>query len=194
MLRIISRLAAVAMAAAVVAAVGPRARASDISDYASRADSLLAAGKADQALTAFGQAVAAFWQASPLQFRTATFVTWADGFGQYQPRTDAKFHPGETATVYVAPVGYGFTQTGDWLNVEMTTGLEILTPGGIILARTDDYGKLSWRGRTPSYQVHASIAITLPRLKPGNYVLKLTLADRASAKSASTTVPFTIVE
>lgn len=191
-LRAIARPAAMAAVAAVIIASG--AGAGEISQHAAAADDLLQAGKPEEALAAFDQATDAFWRASPLQVRTATFANSVGGFGRYQPREDANFRSGETATVYLAPVGYGFVEDAPSWRVALTTDLEIRTPGGLILARADDFGDLAWQGRTRSHEVHAAIAVALPDLKPGDYLLHLTLTDRASAKSAGVTLPFAIVK
>ena len=91
-------------------------------------------------------------------------------------------------------MGYGFATEGDGFRVTYGTGIEIRTPGGLILGKTDDFGKLTWTGRTKSHEVQAAVSVTLPALKPGDYLLLLTLTDEASAKSATTTLPFTIAE
>jgi hypothetical protein len=193
MFRTLRRLTtAAAIAVGVGAAVAPGACAGEISQLAAQADELLQAGKPGEALAAFDRATAAFWRAEPLQFRVAVFVDSVAG--QYEPRRDATFRSGDTATIYLAPVGYGFIADGASVRVEMKTGLEIRTPGGLILARTDDFGDLVWQGRTQSHEVHLKIAVPLPNLKPGDYVLRLTVGDRASAKSATLALPFSIVE
>lgn len=196
MLVTIRRLAAIAAAVAVVvgAAIASGARAGEISQQAAAADRLIETGEPEKALAAFDLATAAFWRAGPLQFRTATFANSVGGFGQYEPRENANFRSGETATVYLAPVGYGFIEEAASERVALRAALEIRTPGGLILAKSDDFGELAWQGRTRSYEVHAAIRVALPDLKPGDYVLRLTLADRASAKSASVALPFAIVE
>ncbi len=192
MFRMLRRLAATVIVAGASTAIAPGAHAGDISQLAAKADDLLDTGKPGEALAAFDQATDAFWRASPLQFRLASFVNVAAG--QYNPRGNATFRSGDTATVYLAPVGYGFIADGASVRVEMTTGLEIRTPGGLILAKTDDLGDLAWQGQTQSHEVHLTIAVPLPQLKPGDYQLRLTIGDRASAKSATVTLPLSIVE
>ncbi|MEX0853510.1 MAG: hypothetical protein WD036_09560, partial [Bauldia sp.] len=73
-------------------------------------------------------------------------------------------------------------------------GLEIRTPGGLVLAKADDFGDLTWQGNATTRAFHAAVSVALPELKPGSYVLRLTLADRASAKTTTVELPFTIVE
>jgi hypothetical protein len=45
------------------------------------------------------------------------------------------------------------------------------------------------------HEVHASVAMPLPgNLKPGEYLLLLTLRDQGSAKTEEVTLPFSVVE
>ncbi len=189
-----SVVAAAGLALLAVASLSATAWAGAVTDHAWKAESLLTEGKPADALAAFDQATDAFWAASPLQFRVALFAASAKGFGQYEPLGTASFRSGDTATVYLEPVGYGFTSAGSTYAVAFTTGIEIRTAGGILLAKADDFVHIDWQGRTRSYQVPAIVNATLPALKPGDYTLLVTLTDAATAKQASVTLPFTIVE
>ena len=57
---------------------------------------------------AFDKAADAFWNAMPFQIRTALFANSVAGFGKFEPRPDASFRSGDTATIYLEPVAYGF--------------------------------------------------------------------------------------
>ncbi len=168
--------------------------AGEISELAAGADDLIRQGKPAEALDAFDKATEAFWAASPLLLRTALFATSVQGFGQYEPRPGAAFRSGETAVVYVEPFGYGFAADGASVSVTFTAGIEVRTPGGLTLAKADDFGRLHWQGHTRSRSVHAAITVSLPALKAGDYRLVVTLTDSATAKSSSVTLPFSIVE
>jgi hypothetical protein len=189
-----SVVAAAGLALLVAGGLSTGASAGAVGGLAMNADALLQQGKPAEALDAFDKATDAFWEASPLQFRVALFATSVKGFGQYEARADATFHSGDQAIVYVEPVGYGFTAAGSEFTVAFTSGIAITTAGGILLAKTDDFGRIEWQGRAKSHEVQAAVTVTLPTLKPGDYRLSLTLADAASAKQASVTLPFSIVE
>ena len=83
---------------------------------------------------------------------------------------------------------------GDGFRSAIATDVEIRTPGGLILASAPDFGQLRWSGRTKMHEVHATIALPLPELKPGEYRLLITLRDQGSAKTATVTLPFTVAE
>ncbi len=178
-------VAAALALAAVPAAAGPAA------DAAAEAEGLLATDPAG-ALAAFGKAEAAFWAASPLQFRKVIFAGDVKGFGQYTPQPDNVFKPGERATIYLEPFGYGFTENGGEVGVVLATDVQIRTPGGLILGKADDFAELAWSGREKSREVHATIAVDLPPLKAGDYELVLTLRDKGSPKTATATLPFSV--
>jgi len=92
----------------------------------------------------------------------------------------------------VEPLGYGFSESDGAFTIALTTGIEIRTPGGLILARTDDFEDLKWSGPVKNRSFTAKVKLELPRLKPGNYEILLTLTDKTSDNSVSTTLPFEI--
>ncbi len=182
----------VAAAAMTVLATG--AFAGEAADKAAEAERLAMAGQAAEAVAAFDAASDALWRGLPLTFRVALFADNVSAYGKYDPRATSEFKSGEAVTIYLEPVGYGFASSGTTNTVAFGTAIEIRTPGGLILGKTDDLEKLTWTGRAKSREVHAAINLALPTLKPGAYELVLTLTDAASAKTATTTLPFTIVE
>lgn len=184
------RLAAGGLAAALAVAAIP-AWAGPAADAAAEAEALLASDPA-AALAAFEKAEAAFWSASPLQLRKVLFAGDVKGFGRYAPRPDSIFKPGERATIYLEPFGYGFTETGDESAVALGADVEIRTPGGLILGKADDFAELAWSGRDKSREVHATLAVDMPALKPGNYEMVLRLRDKASPKTTTATLPFSV--
>ena len=44
------------------------------------------------------------------------------------------------------------------------------------------------------HEVHATVETRLPFLKPGEYLLLLTLRDQGSAKTKDVTLPFSVAE
>jgi hypothetical protein len=191
--RAFRRCAFVAIAAIGAALPPAAARAGDIADKAAEAESLLSAGKPEEALAAFDQATGDFWTALPLTMRVATFVDSVGGFGDYHPLAGASFKPGDTLKIYVEPVGYGFSEEGESFRATIAADLEVKSPGGLIFGKAADFARLTWASREKLRQVHATIASPLPALKAGDYVLSLTLRDLNSAKTATIDLPFTVV-
>jgi hypothetical protein len=188
------RGAAGLVAGAFLFAAGARGIAGEVSDGAAAAEMLLNQGKAAEALAAFDKTEDAFWNSLPLQLRTAVFASSVDGFAQYEPTPGAAFHSGDTVTIYIEPVGYSYAGGDGAYTVSLGTGIEIRTPGGLTLAKVDDFGKLEWQGRERSREVELALKVDLPELKPGDYRLVLTLTDAGKAQSATATLPFSIVQ
>ena len=155
---------------------------------------LLDRGYGAAALSAFDKAAAAFWQASPLQLRTVVFADAVKGYANYTPRENSVFKSNDTLRVYFEPVGFAFTPDGDGFSSALVADLQIRTPGGLILATSEDFGRLEWHGRSKMHEVHATIEFPLPAFKPGDYQLLLTLHDQGSPKEATVTLPFSVVE
>jgi hypothetical protein len=188
------RAAAVLFCAAVCLGLPATTRAGEIADQATLAEDLLGRGYDAAALSAFDKAAAAFWQASPLQLRKVLFADKVDGYANYTPRENAVFHPNETLRIYFEPFGFSFMPDGDGFRSALAADLQIRTPGGLILATSEDFGRLEWHGRSKMHEVHATIGLPLPQLKPGEYQLLLTLRDEGSAKKTTVTLPFSVVE
>jgi hypothetical protein len=176
----------------VLAAAPAAAFAGEISDRAAEAERLLADGKPAEAQAAFDKAAAAFWIASPLQLRVATFADEVKGFGNYTPHAGTAFKPGDTLLIYLEPIGYAFTPEGDGFKVAIADDMEIRTPGGLILAKSANFGRLEWQARSKTREVHATLKLPLPKLKPGDYQLLVTLRDQGSPKSTTVTLPFSV--
>jgi hypothetical protein len=176
----------------VFAAIQTTVLAGEIGDRAAEAERLLGDGKPADALAAFDKAAAAFWIASPMQLRVATFADDVKGFGNYTPHEGAAFKAGDTLLVYLEPIGYAFAPEGDGFKVTIAADIEIHTPGGLILAKAADFGRLEWRARSKTREVHATLKLPLPKLKPGDYQLLIALRDQGSPKSTTVTLPFSV--
>ena len=84
----------------------------------------------------------AFWAASPLQFRVGAVRRFGRRLRQVRAaRRQRPSSAGETVTVYLEPVGYGFVSAGGFTASRSRPSIEIRTPGGLILGKTDDFGE-----------------------------------------------------
>ncbi|MEQ9689863.1 MAG: hypothetical protein RLO48_09055 [Bauldia litoralis] len=170
------------------------AQAGDIAEKATLAETLLDRGYGGAALKAFDTSAAAFWTASPLQLRTVLFADAVDGFADYTPRGNSEFQPSDALRLYFEPVGFAYTDESDGFGAALAADLQIRTPGGLILATAEDFGRLEWQGRSKMREVHATIEFPLPDFKPGSYQLLLTLRDQNSPKTTTVTLPFSVTE
>ena len=109
-------------------------------------------------------------------------------------RTPARHsRPGDTLLIYFEPIGYAFAPDGDIFRIAIAADVEIHTPGGLILAKSTDFGRLEWSARAKTREVHAQLKLPLPpKLKPGDYQLLMTLRDQGSPKTVTVTLPFSI--
>jgi hypothetical protein len=172
-----------AVVAALILSTVPPAAAGDVADMAGEAEGLLQANELATAFDAMDAAVDAFWRAAPLIIEDARFDPEGDS---------ASFAAGAEVGVYLQALGYGFDVTGGKFRIALDTAIEIRSPGGLILAQTDDFGRLEWEGPGKNRAFAGKVSVDLPDLKPGDYELLLTLTDAASEKTASVTLPFSI--
>lgn len=168
------------------------ARAGEIAYKAAEAETLLRSGQTEGAFAALDSAIDAFWAAAPLTLANAYFTTADSGEASIPAPAAGPFVTGEPVSIYLQPLGYGFSESKGTFRIALTTGIEIRTPGGIIIAKTDDFGRLEWAGPVKNRSFTGRINIALPSLPSGDYQIVLTLTDQTSPKSASVTLPFEI--
>jgi hypothetical protein len=172
----------------------PPAVAGEIADQAAQAETLLQNGKAADALATFDKAAGAFWVASPLQTRVAVLADKVTSFANYEPHGDAPYHSGDDLIVYFEPFGFGFSSSDGLFKAAIAVDVLIRTPGGLTLAKSDDFGRLEWSGRSKMHEVHATVRFHLPDLKPGDYELSLTLRDQNTPKTDTLVLPFAVAK
>jgi hypothetical protein len=175
----------------IVLCLATAAAAGEVADKAAEAEALLQSGEVAPAFEALSAAVDSFWASAPLTIKQAYFVAGEDG-AKFSPRPDGPFRSGETARVHLEPLGYGFSEDSGSFRIALTTSIEIRTPGGLILAKTEDFGRLEWAGRAKSRTFNGRVGIDLPDLKAGDYELLVTVSDEATQKTASVTLPFSV--
>jgi hypothetical protein len=168
------------------------AAAGEVADKAAEAEALLQSGEAGAAFEALSAAVDSFWARAPLTIKQAYFVIGGEDGAKFSPRPDGPFRSGETARVHLEPLGYGFSEDSGVFRIALATSIEIRTPGGLILAKTEDFGRLEWAGRAKSRTFNGRVGIDLPDLKAGDYELLVTVSDEATQKTASVTLPFSV--
>lgn len=177
--------------AAIMLGVGA-ASAGPLVDAAERAEQLAAAGAPVRALEALDVAVASLWRKAPLAFRSWAVVESAEGYGIYDPRSDASFRPGETMKVYVEPVGFAYGGEAGLHEVALSADLAIETPGGQILAEGKDMFSISVPSRNRIREFNVTLSFAVPQLAPGPYRAVFIVHDRNSKKSGEFAVPFRV--
>ena len=187
-LRFLAAFSACLMAASTAIA-GP------ILDDAKAAEELLAEGKAVEALASLEAAFNVAWDAAPLGFSEATFVTGKPaGFGIYDTRPNAVFQPDEQMQVYAEPFGYGFGKDGDLFKIDFSADFQLRTTRGQILHAQEGFASLDMASRRRNKEFQVYIVYNFKGLKPGDYVLVTKLSDRNSDKKGEFELPFTIAE
>lgn len=171
------------------------ALAGQIVDDATSAEALIAEGKPVKALAALEDAFNVAWDAAPLSFSEALFVSARPaGFGIYNSRPTAIFQPDEPMLVYAEPFGYGFGKEDDLFRIDFSADFELRTAKGQILNAQKDFASLDMTSRRRNKEFQVFITYNFKGLKTGDYVLETTLHDRNSSKSGSFELPFTIAD
>lgn len=150
-----------------------------------------------EAIAAAEEAVYTAWEATPLTFREALFVSSDEAeFGSYDARPDAVFAPGEPIIVYAEPVGFGWIEEGTGEDAGYRFGfdidLRILSPEGTVLLAQPDFMAVEETSRARTRDFLLMMTLDLSGAEPGNYRLEYTVRDIASEKSAPIALDFSI--
>jgi hypothetical protein len=139
-------------------------------------------------------AIELLWTEADLQFRRAIFIEPGEAsYGIYQERPDARFSAGEPLILYAEPVGYSWreTEAGDFA-FGFDIDLIIKTNDGRILFGQEDFQQIDLRNRHRVRELMLNITLNLDGAPAGEYVLDYRVRDRASAKVATISLPFSI--
>ena len=186
------RLAALLAAALASTLTVEAAQAGPIADAAAEAEALLAAGSPAEIWEQFDRATELFWAEAPLAFRRALLVESADGYGQFEPRGNAPFATGDRLIAYLEPVGFGWTALGEQYRIRFTVDVVVASVGDGVIVAEPGFAAIEHLGRARSREFEATLEMTLPDLSADHYVLRVTLHDAATGKSATTELAFEV--
>jgi len=160
---------------------------------------LLATGGANaqnlEAIDKAEQAVVVAWNATPLTYRKALFVTEAQGFGVYQPRESSIFKNGEKLIVYAEPVGYAWKDNGDnTYSFGFNVDLLLKTAKGEIVGGQENFQTLELTSRSQNREFLLTLTLNVDGAPAGDYVVEYRTRDINSPKSAVISLPFTVAE
>lgn len=162
--------------------------AGPITDKATDAESLLAAGDDLGALAAAREALAATWEATTGLSIGATVLLAepAAGYGIYNPRPNDIYKLGEPVLIYAEPMGFGYGSPGEGLySIGFFVDLKVMTEMGEILGDLQNLTELDLTSRYPNREFQANLTYNLDGIAPGRYILQTTLRDKNSAKIGS---------
>ena len=139
------------------------------------------------------QLVAA-WEASPILFRTAAFVSEPPGgYGIYKERPSPSFAPGEPIMVYAEPVGYGWSENADGtFTFGFAIDLLIKKPDGTVVGGQENFQKVELTSRARNREFMLTLTLNLDGAPAGDYVLEYRTRDIASEKAGVISMPFRI--
>lgn len=175
------------------ASFGSLAHAEDVTDLAEQAESDVKDGKTLEAHDAMRKATMEIWNAGPLLFRKALFVTKPPvGFGIYDPRSDSVFAPGEKLIVYVEPVGFTWKLKDGLNHAELIADLVIKETEGTVIGQQEGFATFTFDSREKNLEVMSAVTIGLTEASAGKYSAELKFTDTLGDKSATFTLPFEI--
>ncbi|WP_319410355.1 hypothetical protein [uncultured Cohaesibacter sp.] len=185
------RTAAILLALMLIPSYG---QASALTDQIEKAEALLASDQPKAAFDQLDQITDHFWTQSPMFVRKALFVSEIGGYGNFKEK-EPVFKPNEAQMIYVEPVAFSYGKADDGSsNASWSVDYSLNGPQGTTLFEKEDFVKLGVPLTRHNREIHLKMTINLSGLKPGDYVSNYLLKDMNSDKTASFSLPFTVVE
>lgn len=189
------RAAILVLALLVGTAFAVAASAEELTDLAKQAETDVKDGKNPEAYDAIRKAALQVWNAGPLFFRKAIFVSQKPGgFGVYDPRPDSVFKPGEKLLIYVEPVGFTWQPKNDLNHAQLVVDLVLKDGEGNVVAQQQGFGTFTFDSREQNMETMTAVTIDFGDAPPGKYAAELTFHDTVGDKSANVELPFEIKE
>ena len=189
------RSTTLALTASVMAAIPGLALAGPLTDAATKAEALAAAGNAVGAHDVMRTAISDFSASLPFSIAKALFITGEPaGYAMYEPRSSSNFKPGEPILSYVEPIGLGWKPAGtpDKIESRFTVDFDIRDAKGEILAQQKAFGDFTFTGFVRNPEIYATLTIDVSGAPPGDYIQRFHFNDQNGGKTASVDQPFTI--
>ncbi|MCT8267072.1 hypothetical protein NYQ83_07280 [Afifella sp. JA880] len=159
-----------------------------------KAAAALEKGETVAALDLLEEASDIVWREGPLAFRKALAVSSAEGFGDYVPRPDDRYRPGETMRVYAEPVAFSYVPQDGAYRVALDVDLTISNLTGQVIAEGSKVFAVKTTVKAPKRDFNVVLSCPVPTLQPGNYRAEFTFHDTEKAKTAGFSIPLEIIE
>ncbi|MFH0910480.1 MAG: hypothetical protein V1918_03075 [Planctomycetota bacterium] len=131
----------------------------------------------------------------PLQIQRALFCEEVRQYGQYNPRPEKAFAPGESTWLYLEVMGPGFRAVGDQHELRLSFGLAVRNDLQQTLYDEPQYCRIFPKYRHPVRTVFAGVDFLVPDYLPsGKYTLIVTCRDETSGREVTSDLPFSIGE
>jgi hypothetical protein len=134
-------------------------------------------------------AAAAGGMAEPLGVSRVVFVTRkVEKFGEFQPRANAVFKPGEPIVLYVEPSGFIFPGEKGGARIDMGINLKVATADGRVLLETPTTNKQN----NPKGIANTFTNFNITLSAAGKYAVSIAMTDNLTGRSLQYTVPLVV--
>lgn len=163
-------------------------------DAATKAEALVAEGKADEAIALLRSAQTQIDAGKGLRVRKALFVTEKPlAFGAYSGAASNQFPVGSTLISYTEPAGLTWKDLGNGkFATRFTVDFELRNPAGELLAAQKAFGSFSLKSTAPLHEVFTPLTLDVSAVPKGDYVVRYIFTDVENGKTASVDQPFSL--
>ncbi len=182
---------------AATAAAGPKAppELADFDQAVHQARQALLRHDPAATLGALRRAVAAAWRRLPFTAVEVHLVAAPPtGFGEYIPRVDNVYRPGEPLILYLEPVGYTvrYDPERQLYRYSLAADFNLVDAWGRVVSGRRDFGRFQAQCRHFPDRLPLTFTYSLAGLPPGEYRVETVLRDLLGKKTHTVLTPILI--
>jgi hypothetical protein len=180
---------------AATTAAGPKPGLTDFDQAVNQARQALLRRDPAATLGALRRAVAAAWRKLPFTAIEVHLVAAPPtGFGEYIPRVDNVYRPGEPLILYLEPVGYTvrYDPEQQVYRYSLAADFNLVDAWGRVVSGRRNFGRFQGQSRHFPDRLPLTFTYSLAGLPPGEYRVETVLRDLLGHKSHTVVTPILI--
>ena len=108
------------------------------------------------------------------------------------PKAGGRYRTGEPVYLYLAPIGYTISESGEEFAFSLTADFTLVGGDGQILGGQRDFGRWEMRGRRPVTEFMMFFTFDFEGLPAGSYTIETLIRDSLSNRTLALSTPITI--
>jgi hypothetical protein len=151
-----------------------------------KASEALKHGEINKAINRLEGALDAVRARAPLRARRFLLVKEdAPAFGQYVPRGNNIFQPGEEMLFYLEPENYTFRRRGDFYETSLRVDVNLLLPDGTVIYGKRNFFEQVFSARSKIHDLYLNLSLEVSGLEEGVYRVEYVVKDGFSNKQVT---------
>jgi hypothetical protein len=189
-----SRFAPILVVATALGVAAPSRAAEDAATLIDKAKAELGKGQTTKAYLGLSNALSELAARTPLFLTAGVLVQGPSrGYGQYDVRPHNAYTRNERIQAYVEPAGFDHARDGELYRIQLVCDYAILSTAGKTLTADRAVKEVNVISRQANTELGVDLMLPYLDLKPGSYILEISVRDLQANDSAKVRLPFKVL-